>query len=177
MRVARPRRPYFWSYKKTRMLLELREAKVPTPIISKQLGATVDAINGRLRTLGAPRRPQFRWTPEADARLVAYYQKPKCERVPLKVELRSWPEGPTPAAIYQRAFQLELTKKHYNCGMLNKIKHRQERVFKKINRKQETIECEYRKDSLESDEHKVWLEEVARQKARRLQMALLENRR
>lgn len=108
MRLAR--HPRFWSDEKTRKLLELRKAKVPVTIIAKQLGVTVDAVNGRMRTLGTLRRPQFRWTPEADARLAAYYQRPKSERGPLKVELRSWPESPTPDAVYIRASQLKLTK-------------------------------------------------------------------
>ena len=102
----------FWSGDKTRMLLELREAKVSVASIARYLGVTVDSVNGRLRTLGASRRPQFNWkmSPEADARLAAYYQKPKSERGPLKVELRSWPESPTSDAVYVRASQLKLTK-------------------------------------------------------------------
>lgn len=47
----------------------------------------------------------------------------------------------------------------------------------KINREQNRIARECRKDGLESDEHKVWLETVARQKAWRKQMVFLENRR
>lgn len=93
------------------MLLELREAKVPATLIAERLGTTVDAVNSRLRTLGALRRPQFRWTLEADARLATYYRKPKAERRPVKVELRSWPESPppTPAAMYARASRIGLT--------------------------------------------------------------------
>jgi hypothetical protein len=92
------------------MLLKLRKAKVPVTIIAKQLGITVAAVNGRIRTLGIPRRPQFRWTPEANARLMMYYRQPRSERRPLKVELRSWPESPTLDAVYIRASQLKLTK-------------------------------------------------------------------
>lgn len=47
----------------------------------------------------------------------------------------------------------------------------------KINREQNRIARECRKDGLELDEHRTWLEAVARQKAWRKQMVLLENRR
>lgn len=109
--TSRPPNSRFWSGDKTRMLLELREAKVSVTSIARYLDVTVDSVNGRLRTIGASRRPQFNWkmSPEADARLMAYYQKPKFERGSLKVELRSWPESPTPAAAYQRASRRGLT--------------------------------------------------------------------
>lgn len=110
MTLARPRHPRFWSDEKTKMLLELRTAKVPVNTIAERLGVTANSVQERLRTIGAPRRSQFRWTPETDARLAAYYRKPKSERGPLKVELRSWRESPTPDAVYIRASQLKLTK-------------------------------------------------------------------
>lgn len=112
MPLPSPPHSRLWPDDKTRMLLKLRKARVPVVIIAQRLGVTVDAVNGRLRTLGALRRPQFCWNrrPEADARLAAYYRKPKSERGAMKVELRSWPESPTPAAAYIRASQLKLTK-------------------------------------------------------------------
>ena len=108
--MIRPRHPRFWSDEKTKMLLELRAAKVPVNTIAERLGVTANSVQERLRTIGAPRRSQFRWTPEADARLAAYYLKPKSERGSLKVELRSWPESPMPDAAYVRASQLKLTR-------------------------------------------------------------------
>lgn len=99
----------FWTDSSTEKLLEMRAAGVPVISIASRLGMTVNAVNGRMRTLGLPRRPQFYWTPEVDSLLSEYYSKPRGERLPMKVMLKSLNPSPTPAAAYQRASRLRLT--------------------------------------------------------------------
>jgi hypothetical protein len=87
----------------------MRSAGVSIVSIASQLGVTVDAVNGRIRTLELPRRPQFYWTPEADNLLSEHYRKPKDKRPPMKVMLKSLKPSPTAAAAYHRASRFGLT--------------------------------------------------------------------
>jgi hypothetical protein len=89
----------------------MRSAGISVVSIASQLGTTVDAVKGRMRTLSLSCRPQFYWTPEADSWLSEYYKKPKDKRPPMKVMLKSLNSSPTHAAAYQRASRLGLTTK------------------------------------------------------------------
>lgn len=115
-----PRKSYrFWTDSSTEKLLEMRSEGVSVVSIAAQLGVTVDAVNSRMRTLGLPRRPQFRWTPEADRWLLEYYRKPRGERPPIKIMLKLLNPSPTPSAIYQRASQLGLTNNNQLKSIAN----------------------------------------------------------
>jgi hypothetical protein len=84
----------------------MRAAGARLADIAGRLGVTVDRVSRRIHILNLPRRPQFRWTPEADARLRADYLSPKPQRRPMKAVLRGWPTGPSADAAYQRAAKL-----------------------------------------------------------------------
>jgi hypothetical protein len=84
----------------------MRAAGASLADIAGRLGITVDRVSSRIRRLSLPCRPQFRWTPEADACLRAHYQLPKHQRRPMKVLLREWPASPSADAAYQRASKL-----------------------------------------------------------------------
>ena len=101
----------FWTESSTNKLLEMRSAGISIVSIASQLGTTVDAVKGRMRTLSLSCRPQFYWTTEADCWLSEHYKKPKDKRPPMKVMLKSLNPSPTPAAAYQRASRLGLTAK------------------------------------------------------------------
>jgi len=101
----------FWTESSTNKLLEMRSTSISVVSIASQLDTTVDSVNGRMRTLGLPRRPQFYWTPEVDSWLSEHYKKPKDKRPPMKVILKSLNPSPTPAAAYQRTSRLGLTTK------------------------------------------------------------------
>lgn len=100
----------FWTDSSTEKLLEMRSIGVPVVSIASRLGITVNAVNGRMRTLGLPRRPQFYWTSEVDSLLSEYYSKPRCERLPMKMILKKLNLSHSPAAAYQRVYKLGLTR-------------------------------------------------------------------
>ena len=99
----------FWTESLTEKLLDMRYSGISVVSIAYQLGKTVDAVKGRMRTLSLSHRPQFYWTPEADRWLYEYYRNPRGKRPPMKVMLKSLNPSPTPAAAYQRASRLGLT--------------------------------------------------------------------
>ena len=95
-----------WTPAETAILLKMRAAGARLADIAGRLGITVDRVSRRIHTLNLPRRSQFRWTPEADARLRAHYQVPKPQREPMKVLLRGWLVSPSIDAAYQQAAKL-----------------------------------------------------------------------